>query len=226
MRKKIIRYILNNHRQLFWKLKRVSNNTIVKDEAFIKLYGEVLNENRCLMTMEEIFNLYKLIKESEKIHGDIAEVGVYRGGSARVIAELKGRKTLHLYDTFEGMPEVKKQIDKHLSGDFDDTSLEDVKRYLSVYDYISFHKGDFRDTSKRHGDTVFSFVNIDVDIYDSTFEALSFFYPRLSRCGMILSHDYRSITCPGVKKAFDVFFADKPEPVIELWSTQCLVVKM
>jgi hypothetical protein len=28
-----------------------------------------------------------------------------------------------------------------------------------------------------------------------------------------------------VKRAFEEFFADKPEPVIELWKTQCLVVK-
>jgi hypothetical protein len=34
------------------------------------------------------------------------------------------------------------------------------------------------------------------------------------------------VTAPGVKMAFDEFFKDKPEPVLELWDTQCAIVKM
>ncbi len=34
--------------------------------------------------------------------GDIAEVGVFRGGTARVICEAMGERKLHLFDTFEG----------------------------------------------------------------------------------------------------------------------------
>jgi hypothetical protein len=41
--------------------------------------------------------------------------------------------------------------------------------------------------------------------------------------GVILSHDY--ITAPGVQKAFDEFFVDKPEPVVETAGSQCMVVK-
>jgi hypothetical protein len=47
----------------------------------------------------------------------------------------------------------------------------------------------------------------------------------MTRGGVILSHDYRSISCPGVKQAYDEFFADKPEIIIELWDTQCVVIK-
>jgi hypothetical protein len=42
--------------------------------------------------------------------------------------------------------------------------------------------------------------------------------------GIILSHDY--VTAPGVKKAFDDFFEDKKEPVLETAGSQCLVVKV
>ncbi|MFC1707356.1 TylF/MycF/NovP-related O-methyltransferase, partial [Planctomycetota bacterium] len=72
----------------------------------------------------------------------------------------------------------------------------------------------------------FSFVNLDVDLYQCTSDALKFFYPRVSRGGMMLSHDYLYTPAPGVKQAFDEFFADKPESVIPLWDTQCLVVKL
>ena len=40
------------------------------------------------------------VKATRKLSGDIAEVGVYRGGSAMIICEAKGNKKLHLFDTF------------------------------------------------------------------------------------------------------------------------------
>jgi hypothetical protein len=42
----------------------------------------------------------------------------------------------------------------------------------------------------------------------------------------LISHDYANLTAPGVKKAFAEFFDDKPETVIPLWDTQCVVTKM
>ena len=35
----------------------------------------------------------------------MAEVGVYQGVSAKLICEAKGDKELHLFDTFEGLPD-------------------------------------------------------------------------------------------------------------------------
>jgi len=38
-------------------------------------------------------------------NGDIAEVGVYQGGSAKLICEARNEnKVLYLFDTFEGLP--------------------------------------------------------------------------------------------------------------------------
>lgn len=125
-----------------------------------------------------------------------------------MIAEVKGNKKLHLFDTFEGMPEVDSSIDLHKKGDFQDTSIDSVKNYLSNYKDIYFYKGYFPASlagTNCHTLT-FSFVNLDVDIYESTKSCLEFFYSRLNTGGIILSHDYRSISCPGVKKAIDEFF--------------------
>jgi hypothetical protein len=62
-----------------------------------------------------------------------------------------------------------------------------------------------------------------VDLYKTTLDALEFFYPRMNPGGVIMSHDY--IRC-GVKKAFDEFFKDKPEPIIQLIDSQSLIVKI
>ena len=190
--------------------KKFFNNTVFQDINFLDFLISIYEEGKAAISMREMHNIYKLTEQTHKIDGDIAEVGVYKGGSAKVIAEFKGDKKLHLFDTFEGMPEVDASIDKHKKGDFWDTSLDSVKSYLSNYKEIYFYKGYFPASlagTNCHA-LNFSFVNLDVDIYESTKSSLEFFYGRVNRGGVILSHDYRSISCPGVKKAFDEFFLE------------------
>lgn len=64
----------------------------------------------------------------------------------------------------------------------------------------------------------------DVDLYESTLACLAFFYPRLHAGSVLLSHDYSLLA--GVRAAFDEFLADKPESLIELPTSQCMVVKL
>ncbi|MFH1645979.1 MAG: TylF/MycF/NovP-related O-methyltransferase [Candidatus Omnitrophota bacterium] len=135
-------------------------------------------------------------------------------------------KPIHLFDTFQGMPKTNKQVDYHVEGDFHDTSLPDVQQYLHNYRNTKFYKGLFPNSANSlPQDTRFSFVHLDVDIYESTYAALEFFYSRLNRGGCLISHDYSSMSCPGVKKAFDDFFKDKPEKLIPLWKSNVLMIK-
>jgi O-methyltransferase len=160
-----------------------------------------------------------------KLDGDIAEIGVYQGGSARLICKYKGNKTFHLFDTFEGLPDLNKfdTSNEFYKGQFNDTSFELIGKLLNNYPNISIHKGYFPDTAGPVLDKKFSLVNLDVDLHKTTHDALEFFYPRMVKGGIILSHDY--VNADGVRKAFDDFFADKPEPVLVVSDTQCLVVK-
>jgi len=103
-------------------------------------------------------------------------------------------------------------------------SLENVKNYLKKYSNFYIYKGLFPNTSKPIKNKKFSFVNLDVDIYESTLNCLKFFYPRMSIGGIIISHDYNTIR--GVRKAIDYFFKNKPETIIELSTSQGLVVKI
>jgi O-methyltransferase len=225
--KVLYRRLVTRHRRKFCQLKMLKDHAVEADQKFWDLYAAALNENAVVQPFEDFFNLYQLVIKTRKVPGAIAELGVYRGGSARLIASLKGDKELHLFDTFEGMPEVRLGLDYHSTGDFGGSWLEEVKRYLGDYNQIFYYKGFFPDSAKELGKSPvrFSLVHLDVDIYESTKAGLEFFYPRINTGGIIISHDYRSLRCPGVKKAFDEFFADKPEPVIELWKTQCLLVK-
>ena len=65
-------------------------------------------------------------------------------------------------------------------------------------------------------------MHLDVDLYESTLNCLKFFYPRLIKGGVLISHDYQS--SEGVRKAFkDYFDADKP--IFQINERQCMVIK-
>lgn len=222
----VARILAERSPKWFCRLHRLENHTLQDDRCFLNLYAKVSRDLVAVQPLEDLYNLYRLALNTAKLTGDIAEVGVYRGGSAKLICSVKNGKALHLFDTFEGMPKVRPELDRHKAGDFSDTSLEAVRQYLSGYPGVHFYKGFFPDSAASLAkDARFSLVHLDVDIYESTRAGLDFFYPRMTPGGLLLSHDYRSISCPGVKKAFDEFFANKPEPVIELWKTQCMIVK-
>ena len=208
--------LLSNNGAIFY-------NDIEKTERVRKI-KLIMKQTHILLRVCEAYSLVTLVEKTAKIEGDIAELGTYKGGSAKLICEAKKNKTLHIFDTFEGLPTLSKNDDH---GQFEQgkftSSFDEVRSLLQAYPNVHLYKGLFPSTAGPISDRYFSFVHLDADIYESTREALFFFYSRLRNGGMILSHDYTS--SPGVREAFDEFFADKSEHVIELSGSQCLVIK-
>lgn len=194
-----------------------------RSEVF-RLVKKAKEEGKAWITYHEGFQLFMAVKSTAKIKGDIAEVGVYKGGTAKIICKAKGSKKLHLFDTFEGLPEATVNDDKEfVSQEKFYVSYEGVKNFLKKEKGVYLYKGLFPSTAKPIENLHFSFVHLDVDLYKSTLDCLEFFYPRMSKGGVILSHDYTNLI--GVNKAFNNFFSDKTELIIEMSSSQCLVVK-
>jgi hypothetical protein len=184
----------------------------------------VRRERALLIRVDEAYYLVNALRNSAKVPGDLAEVGVYQGASAKLICEARtDSRAIHLFDTFEGLPTPGGYDNGFAEGEYQ-CALESVRHYLSAYRNVTFHKGVFPATACAVADRRFSFVNIDVDLYEGTRAALDFFYPRMTPGGIMLSHDYGTQT--GVRQAFDEFFADKPEPMIELIGSQCMIVKL
>ena len=172
--------------------------------------------------------LFQLARHASKLEGAFAEVGVYRGGTAKLLAGITDRagRELHLFDTFAGMPETDQARDLHTAGDFADTSLEGVQRFLAGHRSPTFHQGYFPATAKGLEDRSFALVHVDADIASSVGACCEFFYPRLVPGGVMIFDDYGQTSCPGAKSATDAFFADKPEPVLHLVTSQALVLKL
>ncbi|MFH1835821.1 MAG: TylF/MycF/NovP-related O-methyltransferase [Methanobacteriota archaeon] len=188
------------------------------------LINKIKGETDMILSVPEAYQIFWAVKRTGKIRGDVAEVGVYKGGSAKLICEARGDKTVHLFDTFKGIPSVCEfDTNRFVSPGEYAASTEEVKSFLKEYEGVHFYEGVFPDSAEPVKGKKFSFVHIDVDTYESTRDCLSFFYPRMSTGGVIIAHDY--LLSPGVTKAVDEFFEDKDEPILELPRFQCAIVK-
>jgi O-methyltransferase len=144
----------------------------------------------------------------EQVAGDFAELGVYKGDSAALLHAMDTQRTLHLFDTFTGFvaEELRPETGKAASysvHNFADTSVDEVLNNIGDRQGIKIYPGRFPEILPE-SDLSFALVNIDVDLYEPTRAGLEYFYPKLSKGGVILIHDY-SPDWPGLVKAVDEF---------------------
>jgi len=184
---------------------------------------------RTLVSADRCHVLYTLLRQAVHINGDIWECGVYKGGTAAMIAaflrDTMPSKRLYLFDTFEGMPETDSEKDLHVKGDFSDTTAEAVSRYVGCEDLCIIRKGFIPDTFAGLESKKIALAHIDVDIYDSILNCLHFIWPRLSPGGFIVFDDYGFPTCPGARTAVDEFFSKEMCVPLCLPTGQALVFK-
>ena len=94
--------------------------------ALLKNTREAVN---MVLTDGEAYAIYSGVNETSKLPGVIAEVGVFKGGSARLISEAKVNREFHLFDTFEGLPATSENDATFRAGTFKG-GLEEVQRFL------------------------------------------------------------------------------------------------
>jgi hypothetical protein len=137
--------------------------------------------------------------KNKKISGNVAEVGIAKGGSAKILANIFLDKKIHLFDTFQGLP-IEDPLSGLVIGDFHENE-DDAKLFLSNNDNVEFNVGKFPDTVNLNSTDNYCFVHLDVDTYQSTMDGLIYFYPRLTNQGYILIDDYMFDELPGVTMA-------------------------
>ena len=167
------------------------------------------------------FSLQQLIthtlNQSESF--DFVECGCWKGHSAYIISKLineSGKKiNFHIFDSFEGLSEattkdesfyLKDSKEKNRIYKYFASSENIIKDVLKDFNFIKIYKGWIPNRFGEIKDEKFSFIHIDVDLFEPTFESLKFFYPRLKKGGIIISNVYNSKVFPGEGKAFDEFF--------------------
>lgn len=155
----------------------------------------------------------------ERLHGDVAELGVYKGNTAFILADLARRigSTAYLLDTFEGFDAGDLQgVDANKRFEFGDTSLPQVQALVGT-EGVRYVKGFFPDTAEQiPANARFCLVHIDCDLYAPFKSALAFFYDRLVPGGFMVMHDYSSLHWDGAQRAVDEFFSKRSESVVPL----------
>lgn len=122
------------------------------------------------LSVPRVMSIYGAIGEIS-LDGDYAEFGVFRGNAARLIlALMTGERKLHLFDSFEGLPEDWTHAKK--AGAFKLAEGE-VPRFNPKRTTV--HKGWFKDTVPGFGQSTtapLSFIHMDADLYSSTIDVM------------------------------------------------------
>jgi O-methyltransferase len=155
------------------------------------------------------------------VPGDLIETGVWRGGGTIF---MRGFLAAHgvtdrrvwVADSFQGLPapSLPEDAQSNLSKDvapFLAIALDEVKALFARYDLlddrVQFLEGWFRDTLARAPIERLALLRLDGDLYESTMDALTPLYDKLSPGGFVIVDDYGAL--PQCKLAIDEFRADR-----------------
>ncbi len=184
------------------------------DDHFGPLASAILEEGQTYLSYDRLYTLWQGLEAVTSAKFSVAEVGTFKGGSAKFIAEAlrrSGRRNrFYVCDTFDGHAAVDLEVDgKHrVNRQFSTTSVEKVSRYLRSFKNIRIIAGDIMVTAAQiPADERFALVHVDVDVYPPTRFCLEFFAARLVRSGVMVMDDYGSLRCLGVHKAVEEFVA-------------------
>ena len=184
-----------------------------------------------IVSPDRCYILISLAGYAVHLPGDFAECGVYKGGTALMLARtLKGKadKKLYLFDSFRGLPKVDEHRDQWFSErDFSVESVQGIRNVLAEFDSIvDIRQGWIPETFQGLESNRYAFVHLDVDLYRSNLDCCNYFYSRVTAGGVMLFDEYGFAGARGEKDAVDEFFADKAECPITLPTGQALVLKL
>ncbi len=142
------------------------------------------------------------------VPGDVAEAGVWRGGSAifmRAVlaAHGDGSRTVWVADSFEGLPppdpaHAADAGDLHHTEPFLAVSQQEVMdnfaRYGLLDERVRFLPGWFADTLPTAPIDTLAVLRVDGDMYGSTMDVLDALHPRVAPGGFVIVDDYGAIT--------------------------------
>lgn len=155
----------------------------------------------------------------DKVPGDLIETGVWRGGATvfmRGYLQAHGIRSRKVWvaDSFEGLPTPSHEVDVSHGNDFSgqnfpylsvsQAQVQDLfERYDLLDDQVRFLTGWFRDSLPEAPVRRLAVLRLDGDLYESTWDALTHLYHKVSPGGYVIVDDYRALAACG--RAVDDF---------------------
>jgi len=205
------------------------------DEAFMHIYSQI--KKNTLVDIYRCYELWQLVAKINSLdqHAAILEVGVWRGGTAGIMAhqmaKLKSKANLYLADTFAGVAKAGANDSFYTGGEHSDTSqhiVEDVLKNKAGYPYYKILKGIFpEDTANKIlPNEIFGLCHIDVDVYTSAKDILEWVWDRLIPGGVIVFDDYGFHTCTGVTKLVEEYRYYNDRQIIHNLNGHAIMIKI
>ncbi|HEV2884448.1 MAG TPA: TylF/MycF family methyltransferase [Pyrinomonadaceae bacterium] len=170
-----------------------------------------------MLGIKRLDNLQFCVEDvlSRKVPGDLIETGVWRGGATifmRAILKVHGvtDRVVWVADSFSGLPPPNPDRypadagDPHHQIKLLAVSLAEVRSNFEKYglldNQVRFLPGWFSQTLPAAPINRLAVIRLDGDMYESTMDALTALYPKLSGNGYLIVDDYE---LPGCKQAVD-----------------------
>jgi O-methyltransferase len=202
------------------------------DEAFKTAYSRV--QHATLVDKYRCFELWRLVEQCAKLEGGaLIEIGVWRGGTAALIAiqakNLGLRDKVYACDTFSGVVKAGAEDPNYLGGEHADTSQRSVEELF--YDTLNLDNievltGIFpEETGGQVENLKFRFCHIDVDVYQSAKDVTEWIWERLVPGGIAVYDDYGWDTTPGIARYVDSQLQLKDRTVLHNLNGHAIVIK-
>lgn len=222
----------------------------VGPENFAELYARCLHHTGTgvtpFNTMQRFQTRLELVQyflATLALPGARAECGVYRGATALLLChawrsrqpEFRGND-FYLIDSYSGTSASVAQdripvrdgdgptrMEEFFPAGKTDTSPEIVRGFFSEFPNVNVCAGWIPQVFATLPEREWAFVHLDLSLYEPTLASLEYFYPRLTKGGVILCDG--SIFCPGVTQAWEDYCGGHDLPYVLLGHREMVLIK-
>lgn len=190
----------------------------------MKLLSDQVDEHEVLTVLREL-------EHTAAVPGDVVEFGCYVGTtSVHLMQHLSPGKTLHVYDSFAGLPEktppdLSPAGEQFRSGELAATKKQLITNFKKLgLPLPVIHKGWFDALTTADVPEAVSFAFLDGDYYESVRTPLELLRQRLSPGAIIVVDDYANEALPGAAKAVDEWLKSEPRArLVRVEHSLCII---
>jgi hypothetical protein len=197
-------------RELYFDLMKRCLTDALYDPAYIEGSGRPVmtwpSDAHTMLSVERLDNIQRCMEDVLRsgVQGDFIETGVWRGGAVifmRAVLEGYGvrDRTVWAADSFKGLPRPSRAYPadagnrlhtfKQLAIPLDEVK-NNFRKYALLDAQVRFLEGWFSETLPHCPIERLAVLRLDGDMYESTMDALTCLYPKLSEGGYLIVDDY------------------------------------
>ena len=173
-------------------------------------------------------------QQAVRLEGDFVECGVNTGILSLAICNYLDfnslDKHLYLFDTYSGIPEDEANYAEtveniKLKNTYYCDCYEVAKKNFAPWPKALLVRGRVPDTLTTVSIDKVCYLSLDMNVAEPELAALTHFWPKLVRGGIVLIDDYGWETCEQQKAVVDAFAMQVDTPVLLLPTGQGIIVK-